>query len=427
MTINQISANQIPAGVPQAPKFIELADSGLEGPLTEEQSSIVNVVHRFAADVMRPAGVKLDRMTPEEVVDRGSLAWKVREQIATLGLGPSAMATMDPVELAVLYPMIWEELGWGDSGLAAGIGAGMLPLNMAYAWGKTALIERFPEKLVGCWGITEPAHGSDMLDADRTTFHVNGEYGRPSCLATLKGNKILLNGQKSAWVSNGTIAEYSILYTPFDRGRGAGEGIVLFVPLDLPGISRGKPLDKFGHRALNQGEIFFDNVEVPLDLVAVEPEQYKDAVYSILCGANAGMGALFTGVARAAYEYALAYAQERKQGGVPIIRHQHVRYRLFHMFSKVEAARALTRRVHLFNATAPAPALQGSIASKITSTQTAFEVASEAVQMFGGAGLSREYPVEKLMRDARAAMIEDGCNEFLAIKGGSHLVPPGAL
>jgi alkylation response protein AidB-like acyl-CoA dehydrogenase len=422
-----MTINQMPAGVPQAPEFVELAGSGLEAPLTEVQSSIIDVVHRFAAEVMRPAGMKLDRMTPEEVAAKGSLAWQVREQIAALGLGPSAMASMDPADLAVLQPMIWEELGWGDSGLGISIGAGMLPLNMAHAWGKTALIERFPETLVGCWGITEPDHGSDMLDADRATFHANGEYGRPSCLATLKGNKIVLNGQKSAWVSNGTIAEYSILFTPFERGRGAGEGIVLFVPLNLPGVSRGKPLDKLGQRALNQGEIFFDNVEVPLDLVAVEPEQYKDAVYSILCGANASMGAVFVGVARAAYEYALTYAQERKQGGVPIIRHQHVRYRLFHMFRKVEAARALARRVHIFNATAPAPALQGSIASKITSTQTAFEVASEAIQMFGGAGVSREYPVEKLMRDARASMIEDGCNEFLAIKGGSRLVPPGAL
>jgi len=107
---------------------------------------------------------------------------------------------------------------------------------------------------------------------------------------------------------------------------------------------------------------------------------------------------------------------------VPIIQHQNVRYRLFHMFRKVEAARALNHRVQYYNNTAAVPALQGSIASKVTSTQTAFEVASDAIQMFGGNGVTREYPVEKLMRDARSSMIEDGCNEILAIKGGSFLV-----
>src|SRR5690606_40537345 len=91
-----------PAGVPQAPEFVELAGGGLEAPLTEVQSSIIDVVHRFAAEVMRPAGMKLDRMTPEEVAAKGSLAWQVREQISALGLGPSAMASMDPADLVVL-------------------------------------------------------------------------------------------------------------------------------------------------------------------------------------------------------------------------------------------------------------------------------------------------------------------------------------
>jgi alkylation response protein AidB-like acyl-CoA dehydrogenase len=91
------------------------------------------------------------------------------------------------------------------------------------------------------------------------------------------------------------------------------------------------------------------------------------------------------------------------------------------MYRKVEAARGLARRVVIHNATAATPALQGAIASKITATQTAFEVASEAVQIYGGAGMSREYPVEKILRDARASLIEDGCNELLAIKGGSQL------
>jgi acyl-CoA dehydrogenase len=104
-----------------------------------------------------------------------------------------------------------------------------------------------------------------------------------------------------------------------------------------------------------------------------------------------------------------------------------VQHRLFHMFRKVEAARALVRRVATYNATAPLPALQGSAAAKVHATQTAFEVASEALQIFGGNGMSLEYPLEKLLRDARAMLIADGCNEVLAMKGGSLLVNPELL
>ncbi len=139
------------------------------------------------------------------------------------------------------------------------------------------------------------------------------------------------------------------------------------------------------------------------------------------------VGNLAVGVARAAYEHALAYAHERKAGGKTIIHHQSVKNRLFHMFRKVEMARGLIRRVGEFNATAPQPALQGSTAAKVTATQTAFEVASDAVQMFGANGVTKEYPVEKLLRDARASMIADGCNEMLALKGGAQLINPDLI
>lgn len=132
-------------------------------------------------------------------------------------------------------------------------------------------------------------------------------------------------------------------------------------------------------------------------------------------------------MARAAFEQALDYAHTRKQGGVPIFQHQSVRSRLLHMFRQTEAARALARRNIEYNLTAPVPALVGSISSKITSTQTAYDVASAALQMFGGNGLTPEYPIEKLLRDARASMIEDGCNEVLSIVGGGLLGDAEAL
>ncbi len=155
------------------------------------------------------------------------------------------------------------------------------------------------------------------------------------------------------------------------------------VPLDLPGVTRGKPLDKMGLRSLNQGELYFDNVEVPISHLLAGPDGYVDMVYHTLAEANVHVGNLAVGVARAAYEHALEYAHQRKQGGQAIIRHQNVKYRLFHMFRKVEAARALVRRAADYNAMAAQPALQGSIASKVTATQAAFEVTSEALQIFG--------------------------------------------
>ncbi len=140
----------------------------------------------------------------------------------------------------------------------------------------------------------------------------------------------------------------------------------------------------------------------------------------VLALANASMGTIFVGLGRAAVEHAIAYSKERIQGGRPIFEHQSVKARLFKMFSQVEAARALARRVYVYNSTHP-PLVHYSIASKVFCTNTAFEAASGALQIYGGNGLSREYPIEKLVRDARASMIEDGCNDLLSLVGASKL------
>ena len=197
--------------------------------------------------------------------------------------------------------------------------------------------------------------------------------------------------------------------------------------MDADGLSRGKSLEKMGQRALPQGEIYFDNVEVPLENLLAAPEDYKKAVYCIHTEANTLMGAIFTGCARSAYELAYDYAHERKQGGVPIIRHQDVAKRLFHMARKVEISRALTHRVLAHNFLQPMPALQAAMFTKVTATTHAFEVASDAIQMFGGNGVTLEYPVEKIFRDARSSLIEDGCNEILSIKGGMNMIDEDRL
>jgi acyl-CoA dehydrogenase len=406
--------------------YIDLPLSGLEEPLSEMEQYLQDTAHRFAEEVLRPVGATIDKMSAEESVAPDSPLWGVLEQAAGLGLSVKAMLELEPLERERILLIASEELSWGEGGLAGMVLVSQMPGLYAALAGNMEMVN-FCDGKLGCWGITEPDHGSDSLDPDGSIAAADGDYGRPNCVARIEGDKIIVNGQKSAWVSGGTVAEVCALYCHVEENGQTHPGVSLIVPLDLPGVTKGKALEKLGLRCLNQGEIYFDNVEVPISHLLMGPDGYADFVRHTLAEANVHVANMAVGLARAAYEHAHAYAHERKQGGQPIIRHQSVQYRLFHMFRKVEAARALVRRVATYNVTAPEAALQGSIAAKVTATQTGFEVASEALQIFGGNGLTKEYPMEKLLRDARAMLIADGCNEVLALKGGSLLVNPELL
>jgi alkylation response protein AidB-like acyl-CoA dehydrogenase len=406
--------------------YINLPLSGLEEPLSEMEQFVQDTAHRFAEEVLRPVGTQLDEMSADDGVAPGSPMWDALEKADGLGLSVKALLELEPLERERILLIAAEELSWGDGGLGGMVLVSQMPGLYSALAGNMEMVDYCDGKL-GCWGITEPDHGSDSLDPDGGIAAQNGNYGRPNCVARIEGDKIIVNGQKSAWVSGGTVAEVCALYCFLEEDGKTRPGVSLIVPLDLPGVSKGKALEKMGLRALNQGEIYFDNVEVPISHLLAGPDEYNDFVRHTLAVANVHVANMAVGVARAAYEHAHGYAHERKQGGQPIIRHQSVQYRLFHMFRKVEAARALVRRAAIYNATAPEAALQGSIASKVTATQTAFEVASDALQIFGSNGLTKEYPMEKLLRDARAMLIADGCNEVLALKGGSLLVNPELL
>jgi alkylation response protein AidB-like acyl-CoA dehydrogenase len=199
--------------------------------------------------------------------------------------------------------------------------------------------------------------------------------------------------------------------------RGPAGGVVALIPLDRPGVTRGKPLNKLGQRALNQGEIFFDDVRLSDDYIIVPEVAYSHVLDSVLAGANAFMGATFTGVARAAFEEGLSYARERVQGGKPIAEHQAIQLKLMEMFTRVECARALSRAAMVYNAVT-----QHSMAAKVFCTQVAFDVASDALQVHGGYGLAKGMLVEKLIRDARAALIEDGTNEVLSLAAARKII-----
>jgi alkylation response protein AidB-like acyl-CoA dehydrogenase len=402
--------------------------------LTDEQKAIRDATHKFSAEVLRPAAIELDKLNdPQDVADKGSMLWDAFRKAYQLGYNktrlPKALGGLELDALSV--SLVSEQMGWGAADFAIGIGVSSFPFRFAALSqdpAVQALTRQFCEdteaKMVGCWAITEPNHGSDwiLFDGENST----DPKCAPSVRAVEDGDVYVVNGQKSAWVSNGTIATHAALFLSMDPSAGMRNSGIAVVPLDLPGISRGKPLDKLGQRALNQGEIFFDDVRIPKGcVVCKDPETFQVMAEMTLTAANAGMGSTFVGVAQSAYDEAIQYAKERVQGGKPIIEHQNIQLKLFDMFTSVEAARSLARRVVVYNESQTqenkTPALHYSIASKILATETSFRVASEAIQILGGVGLSREYPIEKIFRDARAATIEDGVNDVLALAGAARL------
>ena len=390
--------------------------------LTDEQRAMRDMVRKFGTEVVRPAGIKLDSLpNAADVVAEGSVLWDVFKTHRELGLHkmyiPKHLGGMaedlDPMSTLLMS----EELGYADVGLAISLNVASVTFALAGMFPEPAIEEMTRDfcndkegRMIGCWAITEPDHGSDWV--------LQSEDPRcgPSVKGVLKGNEYIVNGEKAAWVTNGTIATHAILHVGLDPSRGMkGHGLA-FVPLDLPGISRGKPLDKIGQRPLNQGSIIFEDVRIPENLMIVKEPSLLEAMGEIIAAtANGAMGLVFGGLAKAAFDEAYGYAKERIQGGVPIIEHQNIKLKLFKMFTMVEAARSLVRRMTFYNAANIPPSAPHAMACKTLCTETATEVASEAMQILGGNGLTKEYAVEKMFRDARAGMIEDGTNEALAI------------
>ena len=404
----------------------------LDTTLSPELKAIQKEIAGFARKVMRPAGIELDKLQdPADVIAKGSVFWDVLKTFRKLHLhalgipkelGGLAGDTSDPKASGVLY----EELGYGDAGLAIGL-SGSGPFRFAAMSPDPKLQQLVKDyvndteaNIIGCWAITEPTHGSDWVMSAQPDM--NDPRCAPDLRAELKGDEYILNGQKAAWVSNGTIATHALLHVNIDPSKGMqGNGLAV-IPLDLAGVKKGKPLDKIGQRPLNQGEIFFEEVKIPKTFMVVDDgKQMQVTMKNILTNANAGMGQLFVGLAQAAFDEALTYAKQRIQGGVPIFEHKNIKLQLFDMFTKVEAARAYARRMAAYNSLNPPGSAHHSIASKVLSTRTAFEVSSEAISIFGGNGLAREYTIEKMVRDARASMIEDGENNVLSLMGAADL------
>ena len=408
---------------------VELPSVGLTGfetPLSEEERAIQDTVHRFARDVLRPIGRELDRMMPEEVIAPGSPYWTVMFEAARLGLDPQLIAQFPPEMAVRIESIIGEELGWGDAGLACSMGVAGAPLMMAQSVGNQELIDMCTGK-IGCWASTQPDRGSDAVTFYREEISAHGKQPVGNITAKVGADEIVINGQYSSWVSNGSVAQVALAYMAADYGDGfyhTGEngtqtnGIALIIPLDLPGISRGKPLDKIGQRALPQGEIFFDNVKVPKRFAIALKDEFLGNLAAMWSHAGVGMCQAFTGAARAAFELALGYCHERKQGGGLLIEHQMTQLRLGEMLRRLEMARAVARRSLAFARMSPQTHPYASAQAKVSVTEEAMKIAHEAFQLFGGNGTTREYPIEKIFRDIRSALIEDGENYYLTMRLG---------
>lgn len=397
--------------------------------VSDETKSMLRQVQKFSMEVMRPVGIQLDRLSsPEEVIATGSPLWKVLQGFRELDLHllqiPKALGGMAEDLDPMAAVLITEQLGYADSGLTISLGVSCLPFNYAALFPAPEMQQLARDfcadkkgEMIGCWGITEPDHGTDWF------LGGNNPKCAPSVKAVLKGDEYIVNGEKSAWVSNGTIATHALLHVAIDPARGMeGQGLAI-IPLDLPGISRGKPLDKMGQRPLNQGSIIFEDAVIPKKYMVIpHPEIMKATGGLGLANVNGGMALVFAGLAKAAFDEAFQYARNRIQGGKTIFEHQNIRLKLMKMFMQVEAARANTRRMAMYNRLNPMnPSVSHAVAAKCFSTETAFTIASEAIQIFGGYGLAREYPIEKIFRDARASMIEDGVNEALALKAAEYI------
>jgi len=362
-------------------------------------------------------------MTPEQVIAEGSPYWDCMKKIYENGyhgvLIPDEYGGLglDPLGIHIVF----EEIAYGSVGFAVSVGVSCFSAFYSSLIAEEHHINKFilpytscrDASVMSCWAITEPDHGSDILMPFTENFR-NPKITQ-QVRATRKGDRYVLNGQKAAWVSNGTIATQAAVFVSIDPSMGMAGGGIGLIDLTQKGVSRGRPLDKMGQRELPQGEIYFDNAEIPVEDMIIDPESYEMFTDITLATANACMGAFFTGLAQSAYDLALAYSMERTQGGRPLCEHLTVKKKLFDMFSKVELARAFSRAALQFNLSTSPPKTEYSIASKVYATTAAFEVASDAMQIFGGNGLSREYPIEKIFRDARAGMIEDGSNDILAL------------
>ncbi|MCF8081929.1 MAG: acyl-CoA dehydrogenase family protein [Deltaproteobacteria bacterium] len=398
----------------------------IELSLTEEQQEIQALARRFAREVIRPAEIALDKMADPETVFDSPIFRKTLKKAYTLGFHKMGIREdlgglgLDPVTTG----LVWEELAVGGVGITATLlAAPVAPLFLSVlASGRTDLIDRFVRPYcedtgasrISAWGSSEPNIGSDG-----SNYHDPGVHHETK--ARKEGTQWVIDGAKSSFVSNGGIADFFLLFCCVDPSKGIPGSGVFLVPYG-EGVTRGRALDKIGMRALNQAELAFDRVCIPEDYMIMPPgDSYPMMHNAIKTVGNIGVGYLAVGLLRAAYEEALSYAKERVQWGRPIFEHEAVAFRLFEAFQAIEAARGLLWKASWTLANKFLGDFRLSAAARVFATNMAMKHTVEMVQVLGGYGISKEFTLEKYMRDAKLLQIMDATNEIIALKGAALL------
>ena len=362
--------------------------------LTDEQKDLQEMAHNFAENEMRPVAWEYDKdgTWPQEILDK---AWE-------LGLMNNHLSTeYGGAGLDYLSGcLIEEELAWGCSGIGTSIGANGLAAAPVDLGGS----EETKKKYLGMLAES-PKLASFCLTEHDAGSDVAGMKTR----AVKQGDKYVLNGSK-CFITNGQYADWYTVYAKTDPDAGS-RGITAFVVDRQDGITIDKKEDKMGQRASNTATVTFSDVEVPAEnMLGEENKGFKLAMMT-LDRTRPGVAAMAVGIARAAMEAAAEYSKERQQFGVPIAMHQAIQFLIADMSVKVDAARLLTWL--------SAWQLDNGIRNTLSSSQakrfaadSAMEVTTDAVQVYGGYGFIKEYPVEKFMRDAKIMQLYEGTSQI---------------
>ncbi len=390
-----------------------MADFSLS--LNEDQLQIQKWVHDFAESVVRPAA--------EEWDEREEFPWPIVEEAAKIGLYSLdffAEQWFAPSGLGI--PVAFEELFWGDAGIGLSIfGSALAAAGISGQGTPEQVMEWVPQCFgtaddikLAAFAVSEPDAGSDV-----SSLRTRAEYDAAK-------DEWVLNGTKT-WITNGGLADIHVVVASVDPKLGSRGQASFIVPPGTPGISQGQKFKKMGIRASHTAEVILDDCRVPGRCLLGGKDKLDERLARVREGKSAGrsqaamatfessrpaVGAQALGIARAAYEYALDYAKERKQFGRAIIENQAIAFKLADMRMHIDAARLLVwRAAWMGRAGKTFEAGEGSM-SKLYAGETAVWVTEQAIQILGGYGYVRDYPVERWHRDSKIYTIFEGTSEI---------------
>ena len=363
--------------------------------LTDDQIMIRDTARQFAQERLAPTAAERDRTgeTP-----RGLLA-----EMGALGF----MGMTIPEEWGgagadtVAYVLAMEEIAGGDGGVSTIMSVNNSPVAAAlHGYGSTEQKERFLKPLArgeinAAFSLTEPQAGSDASNLKTR--------------AEKRGNKYVLNGAKQ-FITSGETADINLMFAVTDPAAGKRGISAFIVPTDTPGYKVVRKEEKLGQRSSDTCALILEDMEATPDLlVGQEGEGYRIALANLEAG-RIGVAAQAIGMARAAYEHAVAYAKERVSFGKPIIEHQAVAFRLADMATQIEAAHQLALNVARLK-DAGLPCLKEAAMAKLFASEMAERVCSDAIQVHGGYGYLQDFPVERIWRDVRVCKIYEGTSD----------------